>query len=249
MPMAVKPELSSVDQAVATILYVYNQKGGSGKTTTTMNLAAGLHEQGYRVLVADIDPQGSVDKWFSNGEGIPFPYTNLSKAGHTIASEIRKQIDNYDFIIIDGRPQVDIKASKLLIVSDLVIIPMRLTTMDYDATTDLLVEIRTAQLDNPQLRYAYLFNQVVDEDRVLAKTCVALIKQDEHMAFNTRIRFRECHPNAYERGQTVYQRRDASSQNAAAEVTALTSEVLALFPDVAARHTKTNARRRTTANQ
>ena len=45
---------------MATIIAVTNQKGGVAKTTTTLCLGSGLAEQGYRVLLIDLDPQGSL---------------------------------------------------------------------------------------------------------------------------------------------------------------------------------------------
>ncbi|MCH7575932.1 MAG: ParA family protein [Candidatus Marinimicrobia bacterium] len=43
---------------------ILNQKGGSGKTTTSVNLASTLGEKGRRVLVVDMDPQASATDWF-----------------------------------------------------------------------------------------------------------------------------------------------------------------------------------------
>lgn len=103
------------------IVAVTNQKGGAGKTTTTMNLAA-VAAENSRVLVVDVDPQQSTTWWASTaGDDLPFDF-----ADNTDPAMLARMRDlPFDVIFVDTPGNLtDSKILKsVLEVADFAIIP------------------------------------------------------------------------------------------------------------------------------
>ena len=84
---------------------IANQKGGSGKTTTSVNLAAALGEQNRRVLVVDLDPQHSATAWFG-----------VKNAGKEVLGIFSDNGNLADFVREAGAPGVDLIPSSAWLV-------------------------------------------------------------------------------------------------------------------------------------
>lgn len=141
------------------ILAIINQKGGVGKTTTTVNLGAALAEAGCKVLLVDLDPQGSLTS-FTDADGAP---TLLDLPNLTVRPASAKNLDSVlranarDFTLIDCPPTLGPAHAAALLRSDLAIAPMPPKFLDAHGLAQLTQSIAAAhERGNPALRFKVL---------------------------------------------------------------------------------------------
>jgi chromosome partitioning protein len=117
------------------IIGVLNQKGGVGKTTIAINLAAVFAKVGNRVLVVDGDPHGSALAWSSAREIDPiFPVVGMPTP--TLHRDLPQVAKDYDHVVIDGAPRVNELGRAAIMASDLVLIPVQPSPYDVWASAD-----------------------------------------------------------------------------------------------------------------
>lgn len=183
------------------IIAIVNQKGGVGKTTTSINLSASLGVLGKKVLLVDLDPQGNattgvgIDKRSMNGSiyevlmlktsieeaivktknknlSVIPAYINLAGANMELIElerkyrdseikfnrilrlkeELYKVRDNYDYIIIDCPPSLELLTTNALAAADSVLIPVQCEYYALEGIMQLINTVMLAQRKiNPNL--------------------------------------------------------------------------------------------------
>lgn len=114
------------------VISVTNLKGGVGKTTVSVNIAVGLALKDYSVCLVDSDrEQRSATEWRDNRTVVSPQITVVSVSEKQFTSEIKALRDKFDIVLIDGVPQLSELAQYTIGVSDLVIIPITPSLIDY----------------------------------------------------------------------------------------------------------------------
>ena len=116
-PRAVPEPQPRTTHGPAVVISMCNQKGGVGKTTSTINLGAALAEYGRKVLLVDLDPQGALSA------GLGVPHYDLTHTVHNLLVEPRVGID--DVLIhtrVDGLDlvpsNIDLSAAEIQLVNE-----------------------------------------------------------------------------------------------------------------------------------
>lgn len=204
------------------IFGVLNQKGGVGKTTMAISLASSLARSGARVLLIDLDPQGSALDWAAARQGEPL-FSVVGFPRPTIHKEIGQIGQGYDHIVIDGPPRVTDLARSAIMASDLVLIPICPSPYDVWAAEEVVKLIAEARVYKENLKSAFVIN------RKIANTAIGRDVGDALAAYalpvlTATVAQRVIFAEAAAQGQAVHE--IDPSGPAAAEIEALAAELL-----------------------
>jgi chromosome partitioning protein len=202
---------------LARIFAIANQKGGVGKTTTCVNLAASLTATRKKVLMVDLDPQGNatmgsgVDKYglelsiydvlvhrmaiaavrcFSDAGAYDLLPANgdltaaeveLLETGHKerrLAEALEPVAGEYDFILIDCPPSLNMLTLNGLVAADSVLIPMQCEYYALEGLSALINTIeRVAETVNPGLHVEGLLRTMYDPRNSLTNDVSAQLQE------------------------------------------------------------------------
>ena len=124
------------------VISLTNQKGGSGKTTLSANLAVLWSNSGYKVAVIDADAQNSLTYWLEArkkyyGED-DIGITSYNFDVRNLKEEIKQIKRKYNFIIIDSPPSITFDTIQIIKASDRVFVPVQPSPLDLMATVPFL---------------------------------------------------------------------------------------------------------------
>lgn len=174
------------------IIAIANQKGGVGKTTTTINLSACLAEKGKKILTVDIDPQGNTTSGLGiekyqlkhtiyelmlgdctiketmiktdidnlsllpsnvNLAGAEIELMGMSDKEFILRNEIDWVKDDFDFILIDCPPSLNMLTINAMTTADTVLVPIQCEYYALEGLSQLMHTIELVQKRlNPHLK-------------------------------------------------------------------------------------------------
>ena len=183
------------------IIAIVGNKGGAGKTTLSVNLAAGISNQSS-IAVIDADPQGSSLQWRAiAGDNVHFPV-------YAPTFSLKQQAESYsnksDVVLIDCPPSVKSPQTvSVLEFADIALIPVQPSPMDLWATVHIEKAVAEARETNPELKALLVINQL-ESRTTLSKLVREVLNEIALPVADTAIRRRAIYRNSALEGKSVF---------------------------------------------
>ncbi|HGJ5858067.1 AAA family ATPase (plasmid) [Arsenophonus nasoniae] len=203
------------------VISFLNGKGGVGKTTTSINVATSIAKKGHNVVVVDTDPQLSIGNWYLEDKSL-FDVAEASTEKDIYS--IKKTLKLYDYIIIDGAAAITAISSAAVMVSDIVLIPVTPSPLDFAACGAIIAVIEARNELQP-----IIARFVITKKISTAKMLTVLkdsIADTGVKAMSTEITQRQAYVRTMLDGGTIY---DTNDYQAKGEIDVLTDEILGLI--------------------
>lgn len=193
------------------IISILNQKGGVGKTTIAIHLAAAAHLSGARTLLLDLDQQGSALDWSAarREEGSLLDGLAVAQAPQALRlPRIRELARGYDVVVADGPPRLGDITRAVAVASDVVVVPLRAGGFDLWAcksTIELLDsadQIR-AEMGSAPSRRVFLLNGAAPRTKAFAAVKDTLKGETGLVLCPITIHQRTAYPEIVPHGETV----------------------------------------------
>jgi chromosome partitioning protein len=205
---------------------ITNLKGGVGKTTLSINLAVCFSHMGYKVCIVDTDTNQNSIQWYgAREENLP----QILVVGTTEPKALTKTVDDlsthYEIIIMDGTPNLSEMNTRVMMSSDLLIIPTRPGAHDFRAMSEFFSRFNQVKEIKGDLPAYFLINEY-DERLTAHKTVKDSLQQNFDIPILVSVlKSRTAYGEGSLMGTGVYEQSDPKAK---AEIISLTNEILQL---------------------
>jgi chromosome partitioning protein len=159
------------------IVAVINQKGGAGKTTIALNLAAAMAAAGGRVLLIDADPQQTAQDWAAVRDAPP-PFEVIGLAKPVLHRDLPRIAADYDHVVIDGAPRNYEVARSAILAADLVLIPVQPSGADFWASRETVKLVQEARAFKETQKAVFVVSRKVGRSALSRDILEALAEFD-----------------------------------------------------------------------